>query len=388
MATTTVIALFFIIRAIDLLIAAIAPYFITYLGFFPYKELLDLSRLPPFLASFGNFDGTHYIKIASHGYENYEQAFFPLYPLLIRFTAPLFGHNVVVSGLIISWIFGALGMAIFTSYLSGVLTDKKRIRWAIIFLVSYPTSFFFGAIYGESLFFFLVASALWSLQKKHYTTAAITAALASSSRFAGIFLIIPFVIAVLTAHDKSRSIALKKHTLRNVALLISPIIGLAAYMLYLIATTGDALYFITVQPVFGAYRSTHIILLPQVIYRYLKIFITANHDFRYYVAVLEFGMFITMLSAVIAEIVILYKSFTKNNNWPRLGLALFSLAYILLPTLTGTLSSMPRYSLLALSAYVSFAGIPSKALRYLLAGIFGAVHVFTLAYFIQGYFIS
>jgi len=59
---------------------------------FPYvDEVLKNSDLPAWMHQFGNFDGVHYVRIASAGYEyQFTQAFFPLYPLLIKIVSPIF----------------------------------------------------------------------------------------------------------------------------------------------------------------------------------------------------------------------------------------------------------------------------------------------------------
>ena len=82
--------LFFIWRTFDFLVILLSQKVIPYLGFFPYKDRLPGYNLPSWLSSLANFDGIYYISIARHGYSQYEQAFFPLYPMLIKFLTPLF----------------------------------------------------------------------------------------------------------------------------------------------------------------------------------------------------------------------------------------------------------------------------------------------------------
>jgi len=388
MATTTVIFVFIAVRILDVIIAASAPSIVPYLGFFPYRELLDLSQIPPYLSYFGNFDGIHYVRIAAKGYDNFEQAFFPLYPLTIRYMSIFTMGNIIVAGLVTSLITGIIGIVAFAKYLETILKSRLQIRWTLIFLLAYPASFFFGAIYGESLFFCLISLALLCLQKKRTIPAMLFAALASASRLAGAFLIIPFIIHVIIELKHSKHKATTKNVLTKTALVISPLVGLVIYMLYLWQTEGDPMYFLTVQPIFGAYRSTSIILLPQVLYRYAKIIITANRDFRYFVSVLELGIFLMLIAAMIREFITIIKLPKSRKNWSRLGLALFSSAYLILPTLTGTLSSMPRYGLMVLSAFIAFAQISSKPFKYILIVVFAILHAVVLSYFIQGYFIG
>ena len=59
----------------------------------------------PYFWAWGNFDGEHYISIAQRGYGQGEQAFFPLYSLLIKGLSVLFGKGIeiyVLMGLLIS----------------------------------------------------------------------------------------------------------------------------------------------------------------------------------------------------------------------------------------------------------------------------------------------
>ena len=103
--------------------------------------------------------------------------------------------------------------------------------------------------------------------------------------------------------------------------------------------------FFRVQPVFGANRSTNLILLPQVYFRYLKIFFTANWNFQYFVSLIEFFIFTFVFIVLILDLLKIVK-FSENwklkiGNYERLSLSMFSFINLLLPTLTGTFSSIP-----------------------------------------------
>src|SRR4030042_4808501 len=77
---------------------------------FPYWETLLEPNGHPLFWSWANFDGVHYLTIASTGYSaQYTQAFFPVYPLLMGVVSR-FVHNPVLAGLLISHIafFGTL----------------------------------------------------------------------------------------------------------------------------------------------------------------------------------------------------------------------------------------------------------------------------------------
>jgi hypothetical protein len=75
-------------------------------------------------------------------------------------------------------------------------------------------------------------------------------------------------------------------------------------------------------------------------------------------------------------------------NHDRLALNIFSLANLLLPTLTGTFSSIPRYALLSVSIFIFLSQIKNNWIKITMAIIFLIFHILVLGFFGQGYFIS
>lgn len=393
------LVLFLLFRALDSLVLFLAPNFIPYLGFFPYAETLKDYHLPRFLSSLAYFDGVHYLLIAKNGYSQYEQAFFPLYPILIRYLTPVFFNNHLLTGLIISNFFSFLGLFVFTKYVKDLfpyVKNKNSIPfWSVVFLLTFPTSFFFGALYTEGLFFFLVVTFLYWFQKKHYLSASLFGFLASTTRLIGLFLLIHPLIEPVRLR-KRPDIKKKLSSIRVLSIthyrlliaLVSPLAGLFAYCFYLLKTTGDPFYFFSSQPIFGANRSTTIILLPQVFYRYIKIFLTAAWNFQYFISLFEFLLFSAVFAVLIYNLVDILRNPHPEKGTQHFALSIFSLANLLIPTLTGTLSSIPRYALLSLSFFITLARIPHRSVRILIAILFFILHIVLLGLFSQGYFVS
>jgi len=387
-----VVYLFFLWRLFDFAIAFVIPRFIPYLGFFPYGEILKEYGLPQFVSAFANFDGAQYLTLVREGYNTYTQAYFPLYFLLVRLFSFFLPtphsprpYNDLLSGLIVSNGFFAVGVFVFKKYLSLILPNKSNsVFWTVLFLFIFPTSFFFGAVYTEGLFFFLFVLSLFFLKKKKYPLAGICAGLCSATRLMGVFLVVPFTLHFLDSKTLvSWKRALSKYKFKKKHLVIlSPFAGLGLYMTYLWVTVGDPLFFFNAQPVFGANRSTNIIFLPQVIYRYLKIFLTARFNFQYAVSLLEFVIFSFVLILLVADL------FKHRKNTDRLGLSLFSFINLLLPTLTGTLSSIPRYALFSISLFLFLGEINNKFVKCTIAFVFFLLHAVLLGFFVQGYFIG
>ena len=181
------------------LIWRISLFFVAWLGEqilkfaprFPYADIFLIpSKLPAWMWSFANFDGVHYLTIAKQGYSaQFTQVFFPLYPLLIKFVNLLFPFlNPIIVSLLISNIFFLLCLIMLWKLLR-LDYSIAGIKWMMLFLVFFPMSFFFGSLYTESLFLFLVFAAFYAARQKKWWLAGIFGGLASATRLVGIFLL-------------------------------------------------------------------------------------------------------------------------------------------------------------------------------------------------------
>lgn len=359
-----------------MLVGIVLPLIIPYVGRFPYKELLTEFGLPKLIYSLANFDGIHYILIAKQGYSQYEQAFFPLYPLIIRYLS-LFVPNQLVVGIAISNICFYFGLVFFWKTISKIFPQRALIILCALLL--FPTSFFFHLVYTEGLFFLLFWGSLYCVLHARYKTFAFFAALSSATRLIGIVLIVPFVFNVINFFSPK-----KKLFVKNLIYMFSPFVGLLIYMGYLWQSTGDPFFFFTAQPAFGANRSTSIILLPQVYFRYFKIFFLSNFDFAYFVALVEFFTVTFVLISVATELIVRF----KNKNGFLFALALVSLVNILLPSLTGTFSSAPRYALFSPSVFFYVGTLKNKGYLYGILLVFALLQIVLFGFFLQGYFVS
>lgn len=353
-------------------ISYLATRIIPYLGNFSFPDLLNSFRLPDFIKRFAGFDGLHYINISQNGYEGNGVAFFPLYPILIRIISSVSILSFPVTALLISHLSLIVCLFLFPKYLS-LIGIPKTSRWFLIFFLAFPTSFFLQSAYSESLFIVLVLLCFISNKKGNFLVSALFAFLAGMTRVVGIFLIIPLLLSGAR---------------RRLSLLLAPILGLASYAGYLWFTTGDGLKFFHVQSQFDAGRTTKIILLPQVFYRYLMIFLTADLNYTYFIAVVEFSIFISALSILLYDLYKIIKKKAAGNLSDRLGLNLFGLAMLVLPTVTGTLLSVPRFVLPILTLYLVLSEINNLYFKIAIAGLFLILHVILLMFFIQGYFVA
>lgn len=352
---------------------------ILWRGFLFLAEILskNIPVHPGFLGPipWSNMDGVHYLGIAERGYVTYEQAFFPLYPVLLNLLGKLF-NNFVFAGLTISYI--SLFLALFFLYkLVRIDYSVKNAKWTIAFLLFFFTGFFLASIYTESLFLAFLFSSVYFARKKSFILASILAGFASGTRLVGTFLLI--LILIESYQNRKLFVGFKSYLLNLISILLFSASGLIAYIFYLWRTYGDPLIFIHSQPAFGAGRSGgEIILLPQVVYRYFKIFLTVpiyTHDFL--IAAFEFLTFFLFLG------VLLY--FWKKI---RLSYLVFSALAIIVPTLSGTLSSEPRYLLAVFPVFMIFSNVQSHRLKTFTLFLFIILLLILTAFFLRGYFIA
>lgn len=319
---------------------------------YSYDDETEVVEQPSALWRMASFDGVHYLSIARYGYQSgYQTAFFPLYPTLI-FILSFVTHNFLISGFIISLISFFLILYLLKKLFGGL---------AIYSLVFFPTAFFLLCIYSDSLFLFLSLFSFYLYRKDRLTATSIVIALATATRIYG-FLLIPFFL-LLAFKDK------KKFTKKQLA--VMPL-GLISYMIYLTFTFADPLAFFHNL---GAWQKNNLVLPLQTVYRYLKILFTVSPSTpTYFVALLELTIFVLVVSINLFILL--------SKNYP---FALLVFLGWLVPSMTGTLQSFPRY---ALALFPIFGYIQSSRYRLLILLLGGITEGLLLYAFTSGIFVS
>ena len=145
--------------------------------------------------SVDRFDAGFYLYIAGHGFGALSAgrlAFFPLYPLLLRALTPAAGNAVLAGALISAAAFLA------SLILLHRLTDRhlgSRAADATVLLLAFaPLSFFFTALYTESLFLALAAGAMLAAETGRFRLACGLGALATLTRPVGILVAVGLAV--------------------------------------------------------------------------------------------------------------------------------------------------------------------------------------------------
>ena len=337
------------------------------------------SELFPFVDSFaseihpwGNFDGVHYLLIAKFGYQSLQHAFFLLYPMVFGFVSRGISLDPLTVGIILSHVSFFLSL-IFIFLIAQKEFSTLVARWSIIFLLCYPMSFYFASLYTESMYLLFSTSTFYAFSKNMYWRSAFMGALASATRLFGILIPLSLLLEF---------VATRKFSGKLFVICFFMTFGFIGYLVFLHTHTGDMFAFMHEQPVFGAGRSgSSVILLPQVLYRYARIFFTTTpYAMQYWVSVLE------VLSFIFASVVLVlgYMKGIVNRY------IYYSAFVLLLPTLSGTLSSMPRYIVSAFPIFIvlSFLLVRRPIVRYSILFVFLVLLVVSASMFLRGWFIS
>ncbi len=195
------------------------------------------------LNPWGHWDGVWFIKIAVAGYAEADgsSAFFPLYPLLLRYIGVLFGGNLLLTGVAVSLLCYAGAMALLYRLVRDEF-DTRTAALTILLISLVPTSLFFSAVYTESLFLLLsLACFLWA-RKGSWKLAGLAALLATLTRSTGVLLLVPMAVC----YYEQRGWSLRRTDQHVVNLLLVPL-GLLMWMTYLSLAFGRPLLFAAAQ---------------------------------------------------------------------------------------------------------------------------------------------
>lgn len=359
------------------------PFVITFGGLTIQEHYLGGGRgnyiSSPLIWGWANFDGEHYLSIARHGYQPLSYFFFPLYPLLINLFA--FGNqlvNYLTAGLFISHFSFFVAMVGLWKLLRIDYKNKTSLIILATLLV-FPTTFYFVGVYTESLFLALVVWCFYFARKGKWYLVGLLGFLACSTRLVGIAI---FPAMLFEWYQQYRLSMTKKSLLSLGFVLLIPL-SLLLYMLFLHQRTGDALEFFNNASIFGDQRSSKIILLPQVFYRYIfKIIPVLNYS--YWPSVVTPVM--ELLTGVIFALLSVYSFFKL-----RVSYAIYLTAGYLIPTLSGSFSSLPRYVLVLFPGFILLGLIINRANRMVKILFFSFLAIMLLvaqSMFIRGYWVS
>ncbi len=210
---------------------------------FPARAEVFTGWLGSLFNPWAHWDGVWYIKIATGGYADADgsTAFFPLFPMLLRYVGLLLDGNLLITGILISLLCYA-GCVWLLYRLVRRDFDESVASKAVVYLAIGPLSFFLQAAYTESLFLALSLACFVFAREGRWRLAGVMGLLATLTRSTGVLLLIPMAYY----YYERRGWDLKK-TDSHVANLLMVFEGLLVWMTYLALAFGKPFAFSAAQ---------------------------------------------------------------------------------------------------------------------------------------------
>jgi hypothetical protein len=187
-------------------------------------------------------DANWFLYIAKVGYSNHNDtaAFFPGYPMLVRFVSYLcFGHLLLAAYLVSN--LALLAAMVLLYRLTELEYDLATAGRAVLYLAIFPTAVFLFGLYSESVFLLSAVGAFYLARRGHWWWAGVVGIGATLTRSVGV--VIALALAVEAIHqglEYRRSDApdatSRRHFTATLAARLAasavPLAGTAGYLLF------------------------------------------------------------------------------------------------------------------------------------------------------------
>jgi Gpi18-like mannosyltransferase len=203
--------------------------------------------------SYYRWDSFWYTGIARNGYTTFSEdnnssaAFWPLYPLSVRFT-----HLIVP----INWNHLAFYLSILYSFLATLTiyklvkldySEKESFNFILLWLF-FPAAYFLIAVYPESLFVLLAALSLYFARTKKWLLSGFFATLLALTKPYGILILPTLYLEYLAQNSWNWKIFWKKI---NWTPLLLPLVAVASFMVFNYLKFRNALAFLLTEKSWG-----------------------------------------------------------------------------------------------------------------------------------------
>jgi hypothetical protein len=200
-----------------------------------------MERPNPFWDRFARWDSGWYHGIASKGYEYVEGgrsnlAFFPVYPQLMGAVGRVLGgaqQDFYFAGILISWLSFAIAMPLLYRLARMDLSHDSAVR-ATVYAAVFPSAYFFGVVYSESLFFLALVGAALALRSRRWFWAAVAAAVMTATRVNGIMFLPALALIGWDAAQPTT-----RDRVSAMAAAAAGVLGIGAYSAYVYSLSGN-----------------------------------------------------------------------------------------------------------------------------------------------------
>jgi len=301
-----------------------------------------------------HWDATYYLNIAASGYDlshtEYSTAnFFPLYPFFINVFRRMCSNNVV-SGVIVSNVALIAALCLLYRFVQE-RWGQETARRAVLLISIAPASFFFSAIYTESLFLVLSLAFFIFILNRRWLLAGICGSLAAMTRSVGLLLLL------VAGWEYLRNVRFEaRRARRDVAwlLLIPAGAGLFSFILY--AQTGDMFANLTASRAWGRYLANPLSIMGSLFSRLDLNF--SNQD----LSTLQLNLMNGLWLLVAALVLLAVFPIARQQG---ASFALFTAFGMLLPLSAGLVEGTLRFELVLFPVTILLALLSRRDTVYL-----------------------
>jgi hypothetical protein len=201
------------------------------------NDLLDLPA---------RWDAGWYLTIANVGYSYtpdstaaYQQniAFFPAYPMTVRFFAPLFGRHTLWVGVLVSLVAFYIALAYLLRLARSELGNEDQAMTTVMLIATYPFAVFFSAVYTESLFLLTLVGAVYHFRRDELWRSALWGFACGLTRPPGCFLSV--VLGLMAVRSAFAQGAFADRALvRRLLAASAPGLGMLTFSAFIYRLTG------------------------------------------------------------------------------------------------------------------------------------------------------
>jgi hypothetical protein len=301
------------------------------------------------------WDSGWYVGIAESGYQappaqagqKTNHAFLPLYPLLMRGVAIATGLETSRAGGLVSALALLFAAGLFARWVSGWF-GEERVRPALLVFFLLPTSFFFAAVYTESLFVCLSLAAILAAEGRRDVPAAVAGLLAGLTRVSGLVLA-PYLCLSSWRARRSAGERPARALLHALFVGASPLVGFGLLCLYFRERFGDAFLFVRAQHNWAKEPKT-VFDGPRLILRTIAHDVTTGRIFQKSPAQ-------TMEGVLLILFLFLAFLLARRRLFPEAVYVFLTVAIVFS---SGTLESGGRYVLPAFPAFAVLGGLAGR----------------------------
>jgi hypothetical protein len=338
------------------------------------EQLTVFGTTSLFWDTFARYDTGHFQNIAWGGYVavpngRSDIAYFPVYPLLMRWVGGLFGHHhaiLYLAGIFVSWTCFVLAM-VALYYLARLDLPRRGAERAVLLTAVFPFAFFFGVAYSESTFLLFTVLAFYLFRTRRWIAGGICGGIATATRVPGILMWPALAWIAWRAAEPTR-----RDRLGAAAGLVLVASGFGAYCAYIYQLTGNPLEWAATLQRWGYYPGgtpwmapVHLVqLLLTHPYRYLAGDRMAPYDTLYGLTGIGFVLAVPFV-------------------WRRFGAGygLFMLLNLYLPLSSGSFEGVGRYCAVLFPCFIWLASFRSRLFTTGLLVVFALFYTLGLALF-------